>query len=49
LRALKPDGRHYRALIERLLPLFTRDETRSYYLGVARDFRPYVIPRSHKP
>ena len=49
LRALKPDGRHYRALIERLLPLFTRDETRSYFLGVARDFHPYVISPSHEP
>lgn len=46
LRPLKAEGRHYRALIERLLTLFTRDETRSYFLGVARDFRPCVIPRS---
>lgn len=49
LRSLAPDGRHYRALIERLLPLFTRDQTRSYFLGVARDFHPCVIPRSHAP
>lgn len=49
LRSLKPDGRHYRVLIERLLPLFTRDQTRSYFLGVARDFHPCVIPQSHDP
>ncbi len=43
MRPLKRDGRHYRALIEGLLPLFTRDETRSYFLGVAREFHPYII------
>lgn len=49
MRPLKTDGRHYRVLIERLLTLFTRDETRSYFLGVARDFHPYLLPRSHDP
>jgi hypothetical protein len=49
MRPLKADGRHYRALIERLLALFTRDETRSYFLGVAREFHPYLLPRSHDP
>lgn len=43
LRPLPRDGRHYRALIERLLQLFTRDETRSYFLGVARDFHAMAL------
>ncbi|MGQ9861442.1 MAG: hypothetical protein ACUVSD_05485 [Thiobacillaceae bacterium] len=49
MRPLKAEGRYYRALIERLLTLFTRDETRSYFLGVARDFYPYVIASSGDP
>jgi hypothetical protein len=45
LRSLPRDGRHYRALIERLLPLFSYEETRSYFLGVARDFHPHLFPQ----
>ncbi len=43
LRPLERSGRHYRAVIEALLPLFTRDETRSYFLGVARDFHALAL------
>lgn len=43
LRSLPRDGRHYRALIEKLMPLFSRDDTRAYFLGVAREFFSCVI------
>ncbi|MCS6785867.1 MAG: hypothetical protein NZ524_02350 [Thiobacillaceae bacterium] len=42
LRGRPRDGRHFRAAVERLLPLFTHDETRSYFLGVAREFHPHL-------
>ncbi len=38
LRGLPQDGKHYRAVVDRLLPLFKRDETRAYFLVVARQF-----------
>lgn len=43
MRPLPRDGRHYRAVIEHLLDLFTRNETRAYFLGVARDFHPHLF------
>jgi hypothetical protein len=42
LRGLPYDGRHYRAVIDKLLPLFKRDETRAYFLVVARQFYSFL-------
>jgi hypothetical protein len=42
LRGLPHDGKHYRAVIDRLLPLFKRDETRAYFLVVARQFYSFL-------
>lgn len=43
LRGLPRDGRHYRAVIDRLLPLFKREETRAYFLMVARQFYSFLV------
>lgn len=42
LRGLPRDGKHYRAVIDRLLPLFRREETRAYFLVVARQFYSFL-------
>lgn len=42
LRGLPYDGKHYRAVIDKLLPLFKRDETRAYFLVVARQFYSFL-------
>ncbi len=42
LRGLPYDGKHYRAVIDRLLPLFKREETRAYFLVVARQFYAFL-------
>lgn len=49
LRPLERCGRNYRAMIKALLPLFTRDETRSYFLGVARDFYDLGLQAKDRP
>lgn len=46
MRDLPYDGKHYRAVVDRLLPLFTRDETRAYFLFVAREFYPLLASSS---
>jgi len=43
LRGLPRDGKHYRAVIEKLLPLFSREETRAYFLMVARQFYSFLV------
>lgn len=42
MRGLKRDGKHYRAVIDKLLPLFSREETRAYFLVVARQFYAFL-------
>lgn len=42
LRGLQRDGKHYRAVIDKILPLFTREETRAYFLVVARQFYSFL-------
>lgn len=43
MRGLPLDGRHYRAVVDRLLALFRRDETRIYFLNVAREFFEFMV------
>lgn len=42
LRGLPHDGKHYRAVVDKLLPLFKRDETQIYFLVVARQFYAFL-------
>lgn len=49
LHGLPHDGRHYRAAIESLLPLFSHNETRAYFLGVVREFHPHYLSLAPKP
>lgn len=43
LRQLPLDGKHYRALLDKLQPLFSREETQTYFLMVAREFYNFVL------
>jgi hypothetical protein len=46
MRDLPLDGRHYRAVVDRLLTLFKRDETRIYFLNVAREFFEFLASQA---
>lgn len=48
MQGLPRDGRHYRAVIDRLLPYFTRAETRAFFLAVARELYPLILPPKRK-
>ncbi len=43
MHVLPRDGNHYRAVVDRLLQLFTQEKSRDYFLAVAREFFGFML------
>lgn len=48
-RGVTRSGASYRAAIDRLVPLFTKEDTRTYFLAVAREFYVFLTGKPGEP